>query len=127
MTAVESLTLGTPMIVTKIPSFYEQGLDETNSIFVDFDLSNIDEVVKRMGKKFTFKYEPKPEIWGELLKGKRKEKLNPVEVTKVRATDKWLEGGGVICEDIQRIPRPGEQIVVEISTAEELIERGYAI
>ena len=45
---VEALNLHVPVIVTPIPVFKEIGLDETNSITLNFDLSNIDNVIDRM-------------------------------------------------------------------------------
>lgn len=82
MTALESACVGTPLLVTKIPSFYEQGLNEENAVFFDFDMSNIDECIDRMvDHKFKFKFTPKADRWGEYLaKGKRNKK----ETAKVK-------------------------------------------
>ena len=57
---VEALCRGTPCVVTPCPVFDELGLNETNSIRLNFDCSNIDEVIDKMfNKKFKkFKYTP---------------------------------------------------------------------
>jgi len=68
---VESLLRGTPIIATPCKVFKEIGLDETNSIFLDFDCSNLDEVVDKIfTKKFNFKFEPpKCQLGDFLLEG----------------------------------------------------------
>lgn len=125
MTALESLSLGTPMLVTKIPSFYEQGMNESNAIFFDFDMSNVDECIDRMCEtKFNFKFTPKADIWGDLLVGKRKEKIIPMKMIKVRANKKWLEGGGIPCSDLGRVPEVGEEWVVSEERAKDLVAKG---
>ena len=63
---VESLMLGVPVIVTDLPVFKEIGLDETNSIKLNLDMSNvpIDKIYK---KDFNFKYEPPKDTWDKIL------------------------------------------------------------
>lgn len=63
---VESLMLGVPVIVTDLPVFKEIGLDETNSIKLNLDMSNvpIDKIYK---KDFSFKYQPPKDNWDEIL------------------------------------------------------------
>ena len=113
MTALESLSLGTPMCVTKIPSFYEQGLNDDNAVFFDFDMSNVDECIDRMiSRKYNFKFTPKPDIWGELLIGKRKEKLKPMKRIRVKATDAFQMSGGLIAPEIGRVPMIGEEFTI---------------
>ena len=55
---VESLMLGTPVIVTDMPVMKEVGVNETNGFILDFDLTNvpIKEIYKGLPK---FKYTPK--------------------------------------------------------------------
>jgi glycosyltransferase involved in cell wall biosynthesis len=56
---VEALNLGVPVVVTPIPVFKEIGLDDTNSITLDFDCSNVKQVAEAMvAKDFDFKYNP---------------------------------------------------------------------
>lgn len=60
----EKLGYGTgKLLITPCPSFFEQGCDDENSIVLDFDLSNIDDVVQRiqelqLNKKFTKTFRP---------------------------------------------------------------------
>lgn len=81
MTALESLSVGTPLLITKVPSFYEQGANENNSIFFDFDMSNINECIDKMSNEFKFEFTAKKDKWGEVLaKGKKRSKQIEVEV-----------------------------------------------
>lgn len=63
---VESLILGTPVIVTDMPVMKEIGVNETNGFILDFDLTNvpIKEIYKGLPK---FKYTPKKDNWKEFL------------------------------------------------------------
>lgn len=122
MTVGESLALGTPVIVTKVPSFFEKNYcTENNSISLDFDMSNIDECIDKMvNKKFKFEYKPPNDIWGDLLVEKRKEELKPMKMIKVKATDKWQVGGGIVCNVLGRAPEIGEEFLIPESDINKL-------
>ena len=65
---VEALNLGVPVVVTPIPVFKEIGLDDTNSITLDFDCSNVKQVAELIATKdFNFKYNPIEDSWDKLL------------------------------------------------------------
>jgi len=56
---VEALNLHIPVVVTPIPVFKEIGLNDTNSITLEFDCSNALEVAKTIAnKQFHFDYKP---------------------------------------------------------------------
>lgn len=63
---VEALSVGTPVIVTNCPVYDEIGLNATNSIRLDMDLTSIPISKIKKGLK-SFKYEPPKDRWGELL------------------------------------------------------------
>ena len=69
--AYESLCLGTPLIVTRLPVLDDLGANDTNAIILDFDMSNldVDEIYEKAGT-FKFEYKQKPNKWLELIKGK---------------------------------------------------------
>ena len=84
---VESLSVGTPVIVTDLPVYKELGLNEENSI----KWNNID--VKNVQKRSeTFSYTPPKDNWGKYLKGDRG--YNPLEMIEVKPKisyiDTWL-------------------------------------
>lgn len=54
---IEALTNGIPVIVTPVPVFKELKINEKNSIILNFDCSNLDEVIDKIQtKKFDFTY-----------------------------------------------------------------------
>lgn len=103
-TAYESLCLGTPLIITRLPMLPDLGADETNSIILDFDMSNLD--VKDIHSKagtFKFEYKPKPDGWLKLLQGKSTYVYTEPKLIKVIAKfnfydlelDRWIYMGDV--------------------------------
>lgn len=76
----ESLSVGTPVIVTDVPAFREIGVNETNGFILNCDMTNvpIKEIYEKAGK-FKFKYEPPKDVWNKLLapgKSTYQEELN---------------------------------------------------
>lgn len=74
---VESLSVGTPVIVLDIPVFNELKIDETNSIKLNQNFKDIDE--KLLFKNYKFNYVPLNDNWNKLLvlkKSTYKEELN---------------------------------------------------
>lgn len=61
---IENLVRNVPCVVTDLPVFRELGLNETNSLTLKMDLSNIADVAKGIfTKKLDFKYEPPKDNW----------------------------------------------------------------
>ena len=107
MTALESESIGTPMLVTKIPSFYEQGLNDDNAIFFDFDMKNMDECIDRMLEhKFDFTFKAKDDQWEKyLVKGKRHKRKVEVKVVRMYydiKLNKQVEEGETFMCDYER-------------------------
>ena len=85
---VEALMLGTPVICTDLPVFKELGIDDTNSIKVDFNLFNVDiEKIKKGLPKFT--YTPPKDNWTKYM-GKSNE-YNPEELVKVKVKRRYTD------------------------------------
>lgn len=63
---VESLMVGTPVIVTDIPVMKEIALNKENSFILDFDLENVP-IKEIYNKEFNFKYKPPKEEWNKVL------------------------------------------------------------
>ena len=85
---VEALQLGTPVIVTKCQVYGEIGLDDSNSIMIDFDMKDIpiDRIYdrRRGASRRKFKYTPKSDGWSELLID-TPTTYDPDEPTRVKA------------------------------------------
>lgn len=63
---VEALMMNVPVIVTDLPVFNEIGLDETNSIKLNLDMTDVP-VDDIYNKKFNFKYQPPKDDWDKFL------------------------------------------------------------
>ena len=87
LSVAESLMLGTPVIITDIPAFHEIGCNESNSIFLDLNMSNID-INKIVNSKFDFKYKPPKSDWKKYLDGYRE--YNPNELVEVEVLKRKL-------------------------------------
>lgn len=64
----ESLSVGTPVIVTDVPAYREIGVNETNGFILNCDMTNvpIKEIYEKAGK-FNFKYVPPKDNWFKIL------------------------------------------------------------
>ena len=117
---MESLCLGTPVIVTDCSVFKEIGVvDGKNGFVLNFDLSNIqiEKIYKGLPK---FEYRPKKDKWGDVLaKGENQYKIDMNTPAKVRCTRKY--------HDLQlgRMIEKGEVITVSKVRAETIIEHGF--
>ena len=120
--AYESLCLGTPVIITKLLMLDELGIDETNSIVLDFDMSNLDvnEIYAKAGNlKFNYKQKSnKP--WLDLLPGKSTYKYEPGDVVTVQAEIRFF--------DVQqnRAILKGEVYDTTKARADLLVSKGFA-
>ncbi len=117
---VESLMLGTPVIVTDLPVFKEIGLNDDNSFRLPLDMSNVP--IKEIAeKKFNFKYQPPKDDWDKILASGdntwNEERNKIVEVECIRPTgyDDLL---------LHRKVRFGEKIKCSLERADYLRELG---
>lgn len=86
---VEALTLGVPVIATDLPVFKELGLNETNAIICNMEMTNFD--INKLKKDYNFKYEPPKETWGNHLSNKKE--YNPDEKVKVKVLRVYTDVG----------------------------------
>lgn len=85
LSAIEGLILGTPLITTPLPVFKELGIDDTNSITIDFDLKEVNP--NDLLKKFNFKYKPPKDNWNKYLSTDKT--YNPKDLVEVKIL-KWI-------------------------------------
>lgn len=82
LTVAESLSLGTPVIVTDIPAFKEIGCKHgENAIICDYDMHNLDINMLKKGLP-KFEYTPPKSNWGKYLK--KTSNYNKNELIEVR-------------------------------------------
>ena len=90
---IESLCVGTPVLVTKCPVFNELGIEHgKNGWIVDFNMENvpIEEIYKGLPK---FTYKPKESNWDKfLVKGKSTYKEEQEKMVKVKVIQDFTFG-----------------------------------
>lgn len=118
---VESLCVGTPVIVTDCPVFKEIGVkDGENGFIVDFDLSNVN--IKDIYKKaLKFEYEPKKDIYSKYLaKGESTYQKDLKTKVKIKCIKKYFD------LELNTVKNPDDIYEVSKVRAEELIEKELA-
>lgn len=102
--AVEAGLRKTPCVLTPCPVFKELGFNNKNAIFLNFDCSNIDEVVKKMYEGLKdFEYKPKfKECLGDLLTKTKTNYKGPklIEIKAIKNYYDKYENKSVIVGDI---------------------------
>jgi len=99
----EAMKAGVPIIGTKLPIFYELGLNEDNAVLLDFDMNNIpvDKIKNIRQLKHDFK-EP-AEKWNQYLSHKKSN--YKWESKDYIATGNW---GEIIDAHTGRVPKAGD-------------------
>ena len=117
-TAYESLCIGTPLIITRLPMLPDLGTNDENSIVLDFDMSNLNvqKIYERAGT-FNFEYKPKPDGWLKLLKGKSTYVYSAPKLFKVKAIINFYD------MELNRDITMGEVYEVPLERAEFLISK----
>lgn len=124
---VEALAVGTPVVITPLPIKDEMKCNEGNSIILDFDLKNIDEVIDKMYNNNLkgFKYIPNQsdkeylKILGKKSKPKYKEEMKSMYL--VEALPIW-EDKSIVAADLKKIPKEGEQWTINWNRLQVLLE-----
>lgn len=116
----EAFCLGVPVIATPIPSIAE--MDGKNVIYLDFDLSNMEEVIEKIKALITHKvktkYQPKADIWNKLLVPGKSTYFEPDSMIEVKVAVHYWDI--VLEEELY----PGMQLVMHKERAQELMEKG---
>lgn len=107
----EALTLGTPVIVTDLPTFREEGVEEGKTGYLlpldmKCDITKIQTIPE-------FEYKPKQDVWNKMLaKGKPKQREIKEEYL-VEALNTY-EVLNIVDSELKRIPKKGEQFRVSL-------------
>lgn len=128
---IESLMVGTPVIVTECPVFKELGvINNKNGYILNFDMQSIpiNDIYTKIPE---FEYNPPEDNWGDLLiKGKSKYKEELKMKFLVQATDKYERTNTNDIEltalhGTRYVPKTGEQWEVNFARKETLVELGF--
>lgn len=121
----ESLSVGTPVIVTECPVFKEIGVNNQNGFILDFELSNvpIEEIYKGLPK---FEYEPKKDNWADILeKGKSEYKEELKMKVRVRCIREYHDMQQKDEKGKDKFITPNDDpFIVSKVRAEELVNAG---
>ena len=113
-TNVEFLLYGVPLVTTPITVCDELNIDSSMRLILNYDLSNVDDVIENMfNKKMNFKYIPPKDRWDEILakgNGEVKENLK-MKLFEVKANNVSHERG-IILPELGRTAKPGEVFVI---------------
>ena len=123
----EKLSYGTgKMLITPCPSFFEQGCNETNSIVLNFDMSNMDDVIGKLRDlychnkpKKTFTPIKVEDQWNEFL-AEGKPEYKGMEYFKVRATALY-QRDNIFDVEQRCVPKEGMEFVVDSDRLEKLL------
>ena len=89
LSVAESLTIGTPVIVTDIPAFKEIGCKHgKNAIICNLEMTNVDINMIKKGLP-EFEYKPPKSNWGKYLDNNSN--YDPKELIKVKAKRKYTD------------------------------------
>lgn len=119
---VESLCVGTPVIVTDMPVMKEIGVNKTNGFILDFELNNVDldAIYKGLPK---FEYKPKEDNYKKLLI-KSKSDYEPNKKVKVKCIQDYND------IELNKEIRKDEEYIIDLSRAmyledENIVEVEY--
>ena len=116
---VQALVNGLPAVVTPCPVFKEIGVNSTNSITLDFDGANIDEVIDQMlNKEFKFKYTPVEDKWDKVMAVGKSDYV--CRETLVEATQNYFD------MELQEHVKKGDLLTVTTERGAHLVSRGVA-
>lgn len=119
LSIVEALMRGTPVIATDLPVLRELKLNDSNSIILPFDMSDIPiERIKNI-HKLNFEFKPPKDRWDKFLD---KSVYNSEEI-EVMALDGYRTHG-IMDVQLGRVPQYGEKWKVSRSRYEDLMAFG---
>lgn len=89
LSVVEALMQGVPCIVTDCPVFHEIGLDESNSVIIKHDMTDLPmDRIRNLKRLKKFKYRQPVDRWGEFLN--HEESTYTPKIVTVKATMNWV-------------------------------------
>lgn len=124
----EALMYNKNIIVTPLPYLHELGVTNKNTLILNFDLSNINDIVSKIKdvKKQTWCL-PKDNYSNILAKGKSKYKKELSNgMMRIRVKQKFRDMKHLQMDGKGVLRRIGDEIIEDEARAKDLIERGFA-
>ena len=129
----EALGYGVPIVTTPLSILKELPITDNEHLVCNWDMSNVDEIVKQIFEKEVrpFEYIPPKDEWDKLLaEGKSTYKEEKEMRFLVEATDKYTrtntsDNGLSAAKGKRYVPKEGEQWEVDYERKETLVELGF--
>lgn len=112
---VESLLMGTPVIVTDLGVYKEIGLNNSNSIKLPLDFTKIDK--NKLLKSYKFKYTPPKTKWGEVLGDEK----STYKCSNKKITLKYTALIPFTCVKEGEVLNEGDTVTVDEDRADEIL------
>lgn len=120
---VEALSYGTKVIVTPLPYLDEMQINGANALILNFDLSNLNEVVAKINNVTKVDWQMPQDIYGNYLAiGKSKFEEAKKKMLKIRVKNKFLD-----IKHNNALRKVGEEFIEDNTRAMDLIERGFCV
>lgn len=119
LSIVEAMMKGVPVICTKLPVVEELGLNDSNSIRLPFDMSEIPISKIRNIRNLKFDYHQPEDRWDEVLT--HTESVYKSNMVTVMATDEYKKNN-IIDKDTQTVIEQGQIMDIPIERYRELME-----
>lgn len=117
LSIVEALIRGVPVIATDLPVLRELKLNDSNSVILPFDMSNIPiERIRRINE-LNFVYKPPKDRWDVVLDHTSPEKDKLIEVMALNG----YRNRNIVDAELGRVPDFGERWFITKSRYEELM------
>lgn len=115
---IEALANNIPVIVTPVPVFKELKVNEENSIILNFDCSNLDEVINKIQtKKFNFTYKVPKDNWDQLLAPGESQYQKELNMMCVVAATSAYQTYRLEDKNLEKIPEAGEKWITTLERA----------
>ena len=115
---IEALANNIPVIVTPVPVFKELKVNEENSIILNFDCSNLDEVINKIQtKKLNFTYKAPKDNWDQLLAPGESQYQKELNMMCVVAATSAYQTYRLEDKNLEKIPEAGEKWITTLERA----------
>ena len=119
----EALSYGTKVIVTPLPYLQEMQINDANALILNFDLSNLNEVVAQIDKPKRVNWQMPTDNYSKYLaSGKSKYEEAKKKMLKIRVKNKFLD-----MKHNNVLRRVGEEFIEDNTRAMDLIQRGFCV
>ena len=119
----EALSYGTKVIVTPLPYLQEMQINDANALILNFDLSNLNEVVAQIDKPKRVNWQMPTDNYSKYLaSGKSKYEEAKKKMLKIRVKNKFLD-----MKHNNVLRKVGEEFIEDNTRAMDLIQRGFCV